>query len=711
MPLATDKFAGGSTMSKFTKRILLAAGISASGFAATFGWYYLTATNSFGSRGSKPVARIVTFVNEVQRKPVTKLIWQPISENEILYAGEAIRTGVDAEAAIEFLNSKTRIDLDPDSAIVLEESTTGDLALNFISGNMNIKSDEASGSGLTLKSGGKNIALGKSEVNLGKAEGQDLNLQVLKGSAQVDVNGKTITLDESKSMSGDKIIEVLQPNSEVPIYIDPNIRELVDFKWTPLNEAYQVTVEVGPTRNSLKPVPGAIAQGNLGTMKVAMKMGRIYYRLVAKSTNPALPALESPTFKNSVFAKTPPTLLEPENEAAVAVNLQQPTLRFAWTTPSDFEKAVFEISSEPTMKKIVLTKEIKNTSEFFLDIKTPGKLYWQVSGYLKGIPEPVKSSVFSFNLQVNKELPAPIITSPLANEKVPFDRIKENGLPFEWQSVPGVIGYILNVKAKDASMKIEPIEVKTKLSKVKVKGLVPGDFEWTVTSVSRTEKSKPSTPTVFALTELPTLQWADNKTEDDQYYLSLRPTAAFKWLKGPAGTAKYKIRYTPDGQAFTSESFSKILGEQNIEIEFPKDGKYLVEVEALTNKGDPLARTPRRTLRVLPAPLLPAPLFADSLPQQIEASKRGLAEIQWNKVQGANEYVLSVKTTDGEKLKEYRFNQVAGALKGLMPGDYKVSLKSVDEHGRQGPEGEERILRVPATSDMRAPKVKGFKVK
>jgi len=46
-----------------------------------------------------------------------------------------------------------------------------------------------------------------------------------------------------------------------------------------------------------------------------------------------------------------------------------------------------------------------------------------------------------------------------------------------------------------------------------------------------------------------------------------------------------------------------------------------------------------------------------------------------------------------------------------MPGDYKVSLKSIDQHGRPGPEGEERVLRVPATSDVRAPKLKGMKVK
>ncbi len=57
------------------------------------------------------------------------------------------------------------------------------------------------------------------------------------------------------------------------------------------------------------------------------------------------------------------------------------------------------------------------------------------------------------------------------------------------------------------------------------------------------------------------------------------------------------------------------------------------------------------------------------------------------------------------------FNSQSGALSGLMPGEYKVSLRSVDSNGRPGPNGEERVLRVPAQSNVRAPKLKGMKVK
>jgi len=174
------------------QRLVLATLISASGFALTIFWYHSTAQKDFGRGNTKPIARLVTLVDEVQRKPVKKLIWQPATENETLYAGEAIRTGTNAEAAIEFLASKTRIDLEADSAIVLEETANRQLAVNFLSGNMYVKSGTAEEKdGLTLKSGEKSIALKGAEVSWGKDDSNDLNLQVLKGTAQGEALART----------------------------------------------------------------------------------------------------------------------------------------------------------------------------------------------------------------------------------------------------------------------------------------------------------------------------------------------------------------------------------------------------------------------------------------------------------------------------------------------------------------------------------------
>ncbi len=700
-------------MNRFTKRVIVASLLSILGFALTFTWYNLTDTFDFQSKNAKPVARLVSFENEVQRKPVTKLMWQPVSGNEILYAGEAIRTGLDAQAVIEFLNSDTKIDLEPESAVVIEESS-GDLALNFLQGNMYVKSDGKVGdTQLTVKSGGKNIALGKSEISLGKTAGQDLNLQVLNGSAQVDMNGKTVTLDEGKSLEGG-IVKITHPLQDEPLYVDPKMRELVEFTWQPLSPKYKVFLEAGPTRNSLRPAAGASAAGDQGKVKAGVKPGRVYYRLVARSDDPSLKELSSPILRTTVYAKTPPTLLEPENMDRVSVSLSQPTLKFAWTDNSNFEKVLFEISRDAGMKKISFHKEIKDASDYFLDIKTAGVYYWRLSGYLKGVAQPVASDIHSFTLDVNRQLPTPRVIRPAKADKMPFERVQENGVLFAWEAVPGATHYVL--KLEDVAGKTEPKSYETKLSEIRVKDLSAGSYKWTLTAKNSKESSKPTEIASLALTELPALPWADGKTLDEQYYISLRPSADLKWAAGPKGTKTYRLRFTGEGTPFSSESPAREIaatqaGSVQSELAVPKEGRYLVEVEALDGDGQALARTPTREVRIFPAPLLPAPEFAASTPEKLEASQSGQVQVEWQPVQGAETYTLLIKDAAGEKRKEVSSQEAQSLLRGLMPGEYKISLRSVDQHGRPGPEGEERILRVPATSSLRAPKVKGVKVK
>ena len=85
--------------------------------------------------------------------------------------------------------------------------------------------------------------------------------------------------------------------------------------------------------------------------------------------------------------------------------------------------------------------------------------------------------------------------------------------------------------------------------------------------------------------------------------------------------------------------------------------------------------------------------------------------MQWTQVPGANKYMISIKNKNGEIAKEYSMASEEAALNDLMPGEYNLSLRSVDEHGRIGPEGETRKLKVPAESNLRAPKLKGVKIK
>src|SRR5690606_701016 len=128
------------------------------------------------------VARLNEAINEVQRKPVKRVIWESISRNEDLFPGEAIRTAPNAEAKILFVKTGVTIQLDPDSLVVLEENDKG-LSLDFLQGNLFVQSTGSQGAGgapggLTVKTGSGEINLKSADLSLSKDQSGKVNLEV-----------------------------------------------------------------------------------------------------------------------------------------------------------------------------------------------------------------------------------------------------------------------------------------------------------------------------------------------------------------------------------------------------------------------------------------------------------------------------------------------------------------------------------------------------
>jgi ferric-dicitrate binding protein FerR (iron transport regulator) len=212
----------------FWERVLLAFLVSASSFCFSYYWYRKGGPQVTASEKSKEVAKLVSLRNEVQRKPSKRVIWESISRDETLYMNEAIKTGPDAEAVIEFTEEGkvgTRIHLEPDSVVVLEE-TGSDLTLDFLKGNVFVAG--TGGEGLKIKSGNSTIAVGKGELNLNKSADGEIDLQVLKGSASVESAGKSIQLGENQvgSVANGKLntakvdLKILSAMSNRRVFVD-----------------------------------------------------------------------------------------------------------------------------------------------------------------------------------------------------------------------------------------------------------------------------------------------------------------------------------------------------------------------------------------------------------------------------------------------------------------------------------------------------------
>jgi hypothetical protein len=108
-------------------------------------------------------------------------------------------------------------------------------------------------------------------------------------------------------------------------------------------------------------------------------------------------------------------------------------------------------------------------------------------------------------------------------------------------------------------------------------------------------------------------------------------------------------------------------------------------------------------------PLLPSPEFQ---PQAgtLQSDNSGRLELNWSKVSGAKEYWLTLYDKSGNKMRTSKFIGTTTALSNLLPGNYKVGIVAIDEHGRESLKEEARIVEVPDKSALSAPKLKKIKV-
>jgi hypothetical protein len=711
-------------MLRYISRLTIAAMISTVGVMATFILFGPEETTQT-YEDKKPIARLAEALNEVQRKPIERVIWEGVTIDDPLFAGEAIRTTSESEAKIEFLDTGTIIELEPDSLVILEASH-GKVALDFLKGNLFVKAGQGGAGQLTLKSGTSNIDLANAELALGKGADDQLNLEVFKGQATVDSNGKKLTLDKNKSgvLGKDGVqttkasIQITLPEPNSSVYINPKRKELVNFNWKPLEKGYVVSVEAGKARSKLRKIHNVEGVGENGKMTANLKIGRVYWRLVATHPDPKKPMMTSPIVRNEIVAKLSPVLLEPNEEERVVLESREQTLSVKWANPARLSDLVLEVSQKADLKKLVAKEVIRAAGPVELPtVKKSGTYYMRLTGFLlnNNRKEPVSSDVRMFHLKVGVDLVPPILLTPLDRERVPYEKLTEEGLMLSWKPVPGIKEYQVVIqpwkKRKKKSAKNSTVVKDVHSPQFLIKNLKPGRYAWRVRSKDMNGKySKDSKVRGFAILSIPKLLWADKSNSGTYYYVTKTPSLGGSWTRGPEDTVQWRVRYTKEGGSLASAAWQTVK-ETKWMTGVDNDGIYEVEVEAVDAKGLTLARSAVRSVSVQKRPLLSGPKFAKSIPPQVKAKRNGSAYVKWDGVKGAQSYVVEIKDEDGEIIKEYEAKSTQSTLRRLLPGEYSLSVKSVDQYGRRGPAGEEKDLVVPNESDVKAPKIKTINVR
>ena len=699
-------------MKDFWLRIILAIVISISCAFLTHLWGRSHHVRRIAPNDSTPVARIVSTSNEVERRLAQHLIWQSIYRDQELYPGEALRTASKSEARIEFFNGgkgePTTIDLDPDTAVEIEQTTTG-INLDFLKGNLLIHST-GSGTQINLRSGEEFVPLKDADVQLSKSASESpVEVDLIRGQAAEIRRDARLVIKERK-------LTMIKPDPSRLLYSEPGQAQPVEITWKPIDHSYFVTLEAGASRFDLHQVSAiAPVPGDKGKLLFPLTVGKTYFRLRARlatngrgvaSQNLATEvsfdeqnALESSVRGVSVHAKLPALLTEPANGAVLHPldSAKQVVLR--WTNPGKLNGLLLEISSSQDFKNLVDAEHLEKALSVPVSFKgkKSARYYWRVSGEVPATGQMLPSRAQYFDLETSDKLKPQLVLTSTPNA-VP-------DVTAELPVLPAVLPPVLQVVEAPVLPAVPgPTPSLPPLPKHEPPTLAD--------SKTVLKAGDPLPPKIKPLTDS-VLKWKDGLTKVKTIYRSKHPELNISWEKGPSEAGNYRVRLSDASVDIRQlkKSEWRTVDQPHYEETLEGPGTYRIEVESRNEAGKIVAHAPPRTQEFVEAPRPGPPAFDANLGDPVQASDHGSVDLAWSKVEEAKEYVVQIKTSQGDTIRAPKTSITSLQLTHLKPGEYIVTLQSVDGFGRDGSESKPRKLIVPVYSDLQAPRLKNVNIK
>ncbi len=512
-------------------RLLIPAILSAVGLFVTQAWYQKSKPSKSQRKvQSETIAILESHSDLIERRPTTRIIWEPIRTGESLYSGEAVRTGPKASGKISFVKMGMSFGLEPDSLIIIEEQA-GNLQLNLVNGGVFVRNDASSGVSKAIqpiiKAGNKKIELNQaksSAITLSVAESGGANISVTKGDVKLaDENGKTTQIGEgaSKNLSLNSQIETIDasgPSAGTSIPLTGNNDSLV-IGWSRAPRGSTVFLETGSTREKLQRLtPGVSA--DTGKTSAPLPTGYFFWQLVAERAGKVV-GLSPPVFNQSIVLESPKLIKNSRGEQiAIQKGSQKTDVLLSWSQPSGAEAITVSIATDPELKNLVQTKTFKGETEASIPLQEARRYYWNATATWPGISQKVTSKIGSFSLgDENKAAAIPETqleatrTEPekepelLAPPKLIVDSAvlqagERGNIDLRWRAVPGAAKYIVQINGSKTKYKKELTR-----TNLKITGLMPGTHDVIVTAVdAKGRLGKKALPTKLEVPDISAIE-------------------------------------------------------------------------------------------------------------------------------------------------------------------------------------------------------------
>lgn len=696
-------------MSLDFSRLLFALALSISTYLGTTYWYIHSAPRENQDQAKSPVAQLIEFENDVQRKPAKRLIWEALSHSDNLFSGESIRTNKRSTAKIQMLTTNAAIRLEPESLIVLREGTSG-LELDFIEGNMFLKGQ------INVASGDTQILADDAEVALTRTGLYPIELQVLSGEAKLNGPKDSVVIGESKSVelgpNGKRDVsdslQWISPKPDAHIWLNLSKNETAELKWKPIATDDRVQLKVGESRDKLKLHAEKSFHARDGRAKILLPAGRSYLQLIVLDSE-GKETLSSSVIPVQINATLPPTALAPAEQ----VRRERPTdpLLFKWVSNLPAKSFVVQVASQADPKKVVLQKSVNGTlHEVNVDLQD-GSYIWRVVGFLGKDQTPLNSDPVQFKLETLSGPKPPELIYPKADHHWSWFEIKNLGVDFKWSPSPETKTYKIEVLTSKANGLETEAQQETDQTWIRLPTLAPGQYHWRVSAFSAISKDPLKSETrIFIVDEAPLLEWAYQNSTVKFESVSPQTRVPLLWKKWKSAPPKgYRVRVSAENQE-PIENWESTVDTQVFAV-LPGEGVFWAELEAIGEQGQALAKAQKLKIEIEPKPLLPAPLWTNPENNSVTSTPTGDVDLNWQAVDGASDYEVELIQAGSDTIKRTRFKHLRAPLRGLKPGEYEARVLSVDVHNRRSPASEPKVLVVPDVSGVTAPTIKSINVR
>ncbi|MGZ3769819.1 MAG: hypothetical protein ACXVCP_09335 [Bdellovibrio sp.] len=573
-------------MKKEWKRLLIAALSSSSVFVGTWYWYQATDSRNSSRGNEKPLAYVGKVIDDIQRRPASRLLWQLVNTGEPLYNGEAIRTSERGEVRIQFVGSDRYLDLEPESLIVIKKSE-GEIALDLMEGSLFVNSKtgsaDANAPGLVLNSANGKVDLSQVSASLSKGKGNSVDVQVVEGKASIKG-----TDGQKKDLSSKTEIKIITPLPQKPIAMDADSLSPIPFQWSGFPSNTKVSLWTGPSRKQLKQL--TTAQLNESKLMASLPFGRHYWKLVAQSPEGTVVA-ESSIYRSEVLARYAPTVIFPTADAEIPAAKTPFDLTFKWQKGDDTRQITLEVWDDPQQKNRIASKTFSSEESFVVPSLKSGTYYWRMSSYFNDSDKPLLGKVQKFTVKPTQEVVAKVEPKPLVPVTVDFTIPETKYTQFYVENPTVNISWKAN-KAEDvASWKVKVLEENADPSTAKTVDVKetqftapvtkPGRYIASIEAVNKDGKILGSkTSEVLTVSPLPLLKAPQLLPAEGSLQAALDGRTQLEWTQ-VEGAKEYWVTIKKDGKELKR---TKYVGLKTA-LKNLLPGEYDVEVSATDSYG------------------------------------------------------------------------------------------------------------------------------